>query len=170
MSESESAPARSGPQDVEGAERILEHVDGQERDQQAKAARAESTRQRLLRAKEQREQTAEPFEYTFEQASGDADARLDELLVGETFEFRPFPKQVKNAIQEVALKYRTVNEDDDDVPDDVARRVDEANDMIRDALAEFSTDPELDKAFWSEMTDLEDRQIMAGQLIARQGK
>lgn len=170
MSESESAPARSGPQDTEGAERILEHVDGEQRDEQAKAARAESTRQRLLKAKRRREQEAEPFEYTFEQSNADTDGELDPLFVGETFEFRPFPKELKNTFQEALLKFQGIDENDDDLPDHIARRLDEVNERIKEALATHSTGADLDEAFWEEMTDIEDRQIMAGQLLEHQGK
>lgn len=167
MSESETQRPDREP-DLEGREAVLGHIDQQENQQIAENAEGESTRRRLLEAKQKREQEAEPFEHTFEEADDTAEASLDPILVGETFEFRPFPKELKNAFQEAVLKF--AGADEEELTSEQAQRMDEVNERILDALALYSTDEDLDLEFWTEMTDMEDRQIMAGQLIGAQGK
>lgn len=153
--------------DVEGRQMVEQVVQDEQRERLAEHAEGESTRERLLAAKQKRELEAEPFEHTFEQTDTE-DADLDELLVGETFEFRTFPKELKSRFEEAALKFAGAEEDE--LTSEQAREMERVNDAILDALDHHATDPTLDRTFWREMTDMEDRQIMAGQLMAAQGK
>lgn len=153
--------------DTEGRETVDKALAQQKRERLAEQAEGESTRERLLAAKQKRELEADPFEHTFEQTDTD-EAELDELLVGETFEFRPFPKELKSTFEEAVLKF--AGSDEDELSPDQAREMERVNDAILDALDHHATDPTLDRNFWREMTDMEDRQIMAGQLMAEQGK
>ena len=165
MSTPDKTPERTI--DVEGRRAIDEVVENERQQQVAENAEGESTRRRLLAAKRKREEEAESFEHTFTEAES-PEVDLDSLFVGETFEFRPFPKELKNAFEEASLKF--AGSDEEDPSSEQAQRMDEVNERILDALAHYSVDPELDLPFWSEMTDMEDRQVMAGQLIATQGK
>ena len=166
MSESDTQQPDREP-DLEGREAVLGHIEQEENQQIAEHAEGESTRERLLSAKQKREQEAPPFEHTFEEAETD-EAELDSLLVGETFEFRPFPKELKSMFEEAVLKF--AGADEDELTTEQAQRMDEVNEAILEALHEHATDPTLDRAFWKRMTDMEDRQIMAGQLLDTQGK
>lgn len=153
--------------DVEGRKKGEEVYQQERREQIAENAEGESTRERLLAAKRRREKEAPPFEHTFTEPQDD-DLDFEELFVGETFEFKPFPKELKNMVEEAVLKFAGL--DEDELPPEEARRMDEVNEAILQGLIEHSTDAGLNRAWWKEMTDMEDRQVIAGQLIEAQGK
>lgn len=161
------APTIERKIDVEGREKVEQALSQQQRERIAEQAEGESTRERLLAAKQKRELEADPFEHTFTEAEGD-EADLDSLLVDETFEFDPFPKELKSTFEEAVLKF--AGTDEEELTAEQARRMEEVNEAILDALAHHATDPTLDRGFWRTMTDMEDRQIMAGQLLQAQGK